>query len=78
MSDECTAHWQGSCRFLKHDSINVIKSEAELQGDWEALATSFPDEYSFTVDSLSQAWRVYWRETGVWDTLKAVVGDFRG
>ena len=43
MSDECPAHWQGTRRLFWHDSMMVMRSEAELQGAWEALAASCPD-----------------------------------
>ena len=55
-----------------------MKSEAELQGAWEALAASFLDGDSRAANALSQTWGSYWRRMDIWETLKAVDRDFRG
>ena len=56
----------------------VMRSEAELQGAWEALAASFLDGDSQAANALSQAWGSYWSRMDIWETLKAVDRDFRG
>ena len=53
----------------------VMRSEAELQGAWEA---SFLDGDSRAANVMSQAWGSYWRWMDIWETLKAVDRDFRG
>ena len=50
---------QGTRRLFWHDSMVVMRSEAELQGAWEALAASFPDGDSQVENALSQAWGSY-------------------
>ena len=56
----------------------VMRSEAELQGAWEALVASFPDGDSQAANALSKAWGRYGRRMDIWETLKAVDRDFRG
>ena len=69
-----SAHWQGARRLFWHDFMNVMKSEAELQGAWEALA----DGDSPAANALNQGWMIYWRRTDIWETLKAIDRDFWG
>ena len=64
------------CALARHSSPLLAQfhdgdeeSEAELQGAWEALATSFSDGDSRAANALSKAWGSYWRTMDIWETL---------